>query len=376
MIFFTKKFWGLSLGILLTAYGYGLATVLSTHLPYSPAWTLIHLLVPPIGLSLGIILGGWLADWLGRKRLLLITPFGYLVGALLIALTSHRIIQLTGCGLLLLIAGTESITIMSFAQESFPAKHRKPAFYAMMNFSNLGGLFLGLITLLSECLSFPHTSILLAVFPIVLSLLLLWLRAPLKESEAWRTSYASHSDITGRLWLRFVIAGIFSLSNTTGFSLLAYAVGSRLSHHDFTVFFLEITAAAFATGLWGPVAARIPATTLLVIAYSVTPLLTAILSFISAYSSIFQILVMILSVAISLTFMAENDFKSRAWPNRLRARMTAGTRLIGQVGYIVALIVTRIWTPPALIRFTSVLWLLSWLGVITWKQIYGSNRSC
>lgn len=119
MILCSTRSWRLSLGIFLGAYSYGVAAILDVHFLQTPLGILAHLSVAPVGLAIGLAIGGWAADHLGRKPLLLVTPAGYFLSGPLIAGLSNRVIILIGCTLLLVAAGSESIAIMTYDQKRF-----------------------------------------------------------------------------------------------------------------------------------------------------------------------------------------------------------------------------------------------------------------
>jgi hypothetical protein len=75
----------------------------------------------------------------------------------------------------------------------------------------------------------------------------------------------------------------------------------------------------------------------------------------------FWLLIILLSSGTSLSYLAEDTFKSGAWPTRYRGRFTAASRIVGLLGYL--LIITSI-QHSSLQSFVIAIAAVWWLGFL------------
>ncbi|MCL4351202.1 MAG: MFS transporter, partial [Firmicutes bacterium] len=111
------SFWAFGLGMLLEAYIFGMA--------------------------------GPLADRVGRKNTFYMTMALYGLGAIGIVFSGSYVLILVFLAVLLFAAGGEMNTIMAASHEVMPTKHRGKTMMMEINFINLGGFLLALVSLLS-----------------------------------------------------------------------------------------------------------------------------------------------------------------------------------------------------------------------------------
>lgn len=144
-----------------------------------------------IGILVGAIVGGQLADRFGRRRLFVITLLWYCVFTLLTAVspTLHILYGfrfLTGLGV-----GAEYAVINAAIAEFMPAQARGKASAAVMNFWPVGAIISGLIAfVVLNVMALPSTVSWRYGFAIggVVALVVLFFRSRLPESPRWLAS--------------------------------------------------------------------------------------------------------------------------------------------------------------------------------------------
>ena len=134
--------------------------ILASIAPLSQAWpfaanatgiyTVLLVLTGPILALLGNVSMGFVSDWIGRKKVFILTMAIYIVGIIIISF-SHSIISLLA-GIALSefgIAGEEIPTIALLAEDT-PRKKMSSLITNGMNFSNIGGAFIaGMLIIIS-----------------------------------------------------------------------------------------------------------------------------------------------------------------------------------------------------------------------------------
>ncbi|MCY0880752.1 MAG: MFS transporter, partial [Firmicutes bacterium] len=120
----TPQFLTGALGLFLNAYVFGIAATAMTWLPSHHEPALWLLLWSPWWVATGILSGGFLADHLGRRRILLLSPWLYLLGSAWIFWSASLWAVFGGTLLLLFNAGLESTTVLTYAQELIPPQRK------------------------------------------------------------------------------------------------------------------------------------------------------------------------------------------------------------------------------------------------------------
>lgn len=367
-----RPFWVLSLAIFLGAYSYGMSAVSTTWLTRDSHWTLWHLLWAPIGLIVGILWGGLTVDHLGRIRLFRWTPIGYVIGSVILVVARNHFLASAGSLVLITTAGAESTIALVLGQELLPKPVRSTAFFLMMNFSNLGGFTLALLTT-------SHWAMLIRVLltagvPAILAALSWCLRRHLEEPGYRRHPIGTRSGQTSHFYRtpRFLLAVIFSYANAAGFSLATYALGVAVYPALFGRFLIFGTLGAFMAGLASPLFAKIPIERLL-FGSNVTTFLIAL--GIAVASSIHWTLWTTLSIGTGIAFLAENEFKTNAWPSAVRGTAIAWERAGGQLGYLLTLLAVHNLSFSQLSWVLVGIWATGSVAAIIWLDISRNSHS-
>lgn len=363
----TGIFWAFALGLFLNAYVYGIAAVALTPFSLKGPSTVVRLAWAPAWFLVGIVVGGWAADRIGRRAILTWGPFGYVGGSLGLFLGRGAAIVLMSSLLLLVTAGLESNTILTYSQELLPIATRRQAMYAELNFVNLGGVALASVALASHRWGPAIFHHLLALLPVGLALLSWPIRTRVPESELWRESWRRPHALPRDYKLRFAVASAFSFSNTAGFSLMAYAFGREFLPQHFHHLLFVSTLSAFLVGLLARWVGRLSPKFLLLLGYGMASSSAVLLLLIRTPHRVeFWIVLLVLSASTSLSYLAEDTFKSDLWPSAIRGRIVAAVRAIGMGGYLALLL----WEYSAgLSHFVVVLggtWALGFAAAAVW----------
>lgn len=353
----------------MNAYSYGVAAVALTWVPHDPWTSTLFLMWAPVGLSVGIGLGGILADRLGRRRMLRFGPLGYVVGSVSLLLGSGMVPALLGSGFLILTAGLESNTILTYSQELVPAPSKRQTMYAELNFVNMGGLALAALAFVSHHWDGGLLRPGMTILPLGLALMSLWLRRTLPESVLWEKSTARPGPVTmpADYRLRLVVAGVFSFANTAGFSLLTYAFGTEFLPRHFHHLLLVSTATAFLVGLVARWLGRLSAATILLGGYGFAFLSALGLAWVqSPRHPAFWPILFALSAFTSMSYLAEDTFKTDAWPSRVRARLISVVRVAGLLGYAAVLLAARHTPLQLFLMVIAGVWSMGLVAAVVW----------
>lgn len=371
-------FWALASGLFLNAYVYGVAASALTWIPRTHQAITWLMLWSPLWLTLGIGLGGTLADHIGRRKLLLISPLFYVTGGVALFTSSTTVTAFGASASFMLGAGMESNTILVFAQELLPTRFRRQALYAELNFVNLGGLVLAALAYLQGVFHVNTVRRGMALVPLVLVITAYLIRLRLNESRLWQRDRVRRSRVhlSRDFWLRFVVSALFSFSNTTGFSLLTYAYGAEFFPHYFRHFLLLSTLTAFSIGLGARYLARFSAKRILATSYGAAFGLAIILWRVpSPGTAVFWMVLLLLSAATSVSYLAEDTFKASHWSSRVRGRITGAVRISGLTLYMAVLVATRNMSGADFLLTTAGVWSLGFMASLVWLMTHGQRRN-
>lgn len=188
---------GYETSVLILVGAAAMASLLPAPDPASVQWGVgISIAVTLLGWAIGGILGSVFADYVGRKRMLLISIAGYSAFTALTALSPdvHSLIALrfvTG-----LFLGSEWSTGTAMIAETWPQSARAKALGIMQSGFGFGfllasGMWLVLLPLLG-----PEGWRWMFVFGVLPALLLIYIRKELPESQRWLDAVSKHKWTT------------------------------------------------------------------------------------------------------------------------------------------------------------------------------------
>lgn len=337
----TRVFWAIALGLFIDAYVYGVAAVSLSWVPHGPGISTLLLVWAPAVLSVGIALGGWLADSMGRRVLLQVAPWGYMAGAIALFLGPGLVPTLTGTLVLVTTAGLESNTILAYAQELVPEVSRRRAITVELSFVNLGGVSLAALAYAGGHLGSSTLRDFIALVPLVLALFSLTLRRRLPESGLW-ASNRIRTPMPHDYVLRLSVAAVFSIANTAGFSLISFAFGAEFLPRHFHHMLLISMATTFGVGLLSGRLTKLPPKPTLIVSYTLALSMSGVLFWVRRPSHPgFWPVLFLLSAFSSISYITEDTITAKQWPTFVRARALAGARAAGLVGYATILVLIQ-----------------------------------
>lgn len=373
----TTPFWIIGLGLFLSAYAYGVSTAafqwVPDHHPYVTQF--VSFCWPPLWLIVGILAGSVAADALGRRFLLMRSPVFYVIGGIGILIDHQVAAALLGTAFLMLAAGMESISLLTWAQESVPTRVRKQAMYLELNFINLGGLVMAAPAYLGGLWDADNLRGGRMIIPLLVLIVSYLLRVRSKESRVWRRAKARgwKSLVTGHYLFRFFVSSAFSFSNVTGFALLGYAYGAQLFLRHFNTLFFVSSLSAAGIVLASRFLATLPPKRLLLLSYGLAFGSSFTLYFVpKPHEWPFWLVLLLLSTASSVSYLAEDTFKTSHWPTRYRARLTGAIRVTGLVAYALVLGFLYRQSTRFFLIGTILAWLVGLVAAIVW--FIGTHR--
>ncbi|MGC8566711.1 MAG: MFS transporter [Caldisphaera sp.] len=216
-------FYSMSMSMLLYGFSITLGSLL-TQINFYPKSIDIYLLVtPPLSLLLGNILFGRIADKIGRRPVLVITPILFSIGIFLFLLPNPYV-SLTGVNILLFsIAGGDEPAIISYASEILYSDDRGKIMMIITNFANIGALISSFVFII-----FRYYIVIKIVVSIVLFISLLTsyiFRNKLPESNLWLKSNIKKIKITKQNPIKIIALLFISISTILTYGLISWVIG-------------------------------------------------------------------------------------------------------------------------------------------------------
>lgn len=398
----TWMFVSFTVGMLLEAYIFGLASIATGWVAMPKSLTSLLLAWAPIWLIVGIALAGPISDRMGRKGTFYLTMALYGIGAIGLVFSYSYVLILVFLAILLLAAGGEMNTIMVASHELMPRRHRGKTMMMEINAINLGGFLLAAVALLSaySTVSFQRTMI--GVTAIVVLLVLLVARRNMPESIRWLEQRGRNEEAAAQVreyygadWeahvetqperapaaraakgphpstaLKMVVMIVIAAANTIGFGLVAYTLGPKYYPHLTSTILLVTTGVGFVAGFFGLLADRISRKGLLFWTFLGTFVMTAILWLTTgAWSrdlTLFWILIVLLSAVNSVCYLTEDTIKAEVWPTLNRGTLTAVARFISIGLYIPAIYLAPYGNVHAYFFFNTAVWFVGLLAAFVW----------
>lgn len=376
--------------------------ILASIAPLSQSWpfaanatgfyTVLLVLTGPILALIGNVSMGFVSDYIGRKRVFLLTMAIYIIGIITISFSYSIVSLIIGIALSEFgIAGEEIPTIALLAEDT-PRKKMSSLITNGMNFSNIGGAFIaGLLIVVS----ISNAGILLqrlAIFipSLLLIVIIVYARLSLPESYRWLDSKGKTSEAekeaenlgietnfqgatpskTVSPVISYAVLGFLGLSQYLTFGLMAYII----PYYEFTgvlvtyLVFFGLLGASIA----GPIAARL---------ISRGRKNYSMFAYLGGFITVLVILLVVndlgnLFVFVPLLFvnMAFSEF---AWASRTtlepelfttknRGKAIGLVRLIPMIAYPVTIYLFANFTLTQQILTNVVLWGIGLIGAFIW----------
>lgn len=360
--------------------------------PDTGLFRILLILVGPLFELIGSFVMGFLSDFVGRKKIFIVTVALYSIGLMLISLSFSVIELMIGIALSDFGAAGEEIPTISILAEDSEKDSRASIVTNGMNFSNVGSAFIAgvflLISLSQSTLIIQR--LIIGVMSAVLIALIIYSRTRMPESFRWlgtrgrneesasereklgigETSGDSVQNV-GSYSLRYFVLGSMALSQYLTFGLMIYIIPyyefSSARTIDILVFFGLIGAS-----IAGPIGARL---------LSFGRKSYSVFSFAGGLISVLVILLLTnqltdLLVFVPLVFL-NMFFSEFAWAARTtlepelfqtaaRGRGIAIVRLIPMIAYPATIVLFANLNLFQEILSNVLLWSIGLAGVLTW----------
>jgi MFS family permease len=396
----TWSFWAFGLGMLLEAYIFGMATIATswTHMPTDMRSLLLSW--APLWLIIGIAVAGPLSDRIGRKNTFYLTMSLYGVGAIGIVFSYSYVLILLFLAVLLFAAGGEMNTIMAASHEMMPSKHRGKTMMMELNFINLGGFLLAVVSLASAYNSVGFQRGMIAVTILVVLFVLFLARNHTPESIRWleqrglkeraaseaaqyygESEYQVRQNLQRRkqeqqaaprisVGVRLYATIATAFAGTAGFGLMTYVLGPTYFKSDTALILLVATGVGFFSGFLGLLADRWARKSMLLWGYGGAFLVTVIIyltvSQWTKYALMFWLLLVGLNFFVNIGYLTEDTLKAEVWPTKHRGTYTALVRFVSIGLYIVTIYMSQTYNLHQYMLFNLIIWAIGLSGALIW----------
>jgi len=398
----TWSFWAFSLGMLLEAYIFGMATFATGWVTMPKNLQSLLLAWPALWLIVGIAIAGPMADRLGRKNTFNVTMALYGIGAIGIVFSHTYVLILIFLALLLLAAGGEMNTIMAASHEVMPTRHRSKAMFMELNFINLGGLLLAGVSMLTIANSIVFQRGMIAVTFIIVLIVVFFARKRMPESIRWlegrglheraqreidkyygqeeynrrrlAAQAATRTVAQGRkrvgIPLKLFVTITTAFAGTAGFGLMTYVLGPSYFPKQKALILLIATGVGFVSGFLGLCADRWSRKSLLLVGYLGSFVVTLVIYFTTSGwtkdLAIFWLLLIVLNIFVNLAYLTEDTLKGEVWPTKSRSTYTAVVRFVSIGLYIVTIYLSANYNLSQYMLFNLVVWGIGLIGALVW----------
>ncbi|MCL4493967.1 MAG: MFS transporter [Firmicutes bacterium] len=394
------SFWAFGLGMLLEAYIFGMATIATGWVPMPVHLRSLLLSWAPLWLIIGIAVAGPLADRVGRKNTFYLTMALYGVGAVGIVFSDSYELILLFLAVLLFAAGGEMNTIMAASHEVMPAKHRGKTMMMEINFINLGGFLLALVSLLSAYHAVAFQRGMIAVTILVVLFVLFLARTHTPESIRWlerrgfterarqeaekyygteeyqvrqaiRAQQARQSaPVRVSLGVRLYATTAIAFAGTAGFGLMTYVLGPSYFTHYTALILLVATGVGFFSGFLGLLADRWSRKSMLLWGYGGTFVITVLIYLtVNQWTktiAFFWLLLVVLNLFVNISYLTEDTLKAEVWPTAHRGTYTAVVRFVSIGLYIVTIYMSQHYNLHQYMLFNLIIWAIGLSGAVLW----------
>ena len=391
-----------SLGMFLQAYVFGMATIATGWVRIPPGLRSLLLSWAPLWLIIGLAVMGPLADRIGRQPVFRWNLALYGIGGVGIIFSSNYPLLLASLAVMLFAAGGELNAILIASHEVMPTKHRSKTMMLEINAANLGGVALATMSLLSagHGVALQRTVVAVA-FLVSLGVLIgvrrrtpesvRWLRTRGRDSQAEavirrhygkpefhaRDRAAAAARAPGQvgakaapLWLRLWATSATVFAGTAGFGLITYVLGPAHFPHLSAAILLVATITEVVFGMFAFWADRWSRKQLLLMGYGgcfVVSLVIALTEPAWAGSTLlFFPLLILLSIFITVEFLASTTLQGEVWETRRRGTYSAMVRFVSVGLYIATIYLTQGLSLGGFTWFGVLVWGIGLLGALSW----------
>ncbi|KPV44533.1 MFS transporter [Alicyclobacillus ferrooxydans] len=398
------SFWSFGLGMLLENYIFSMASIATGWVQMPKYLESLLLAWSPIWLIIGIGVAGPLADLVGRKNTFYTTMAMYGIGAIGIVFSNTYVLILVFLAILLFAAGGEMNTIMAASHEMMPHKHRSKTMMLELNFINLGGVILGIVSLFTAYQHHGFQRGMIGITLLVVLIIMLVARRRTPESIPWLERRGMHDRARAEIEkyygaaeyearraaarqatektvesgprrkagipLKLFVTITTAFAGAAGFGLMTYVLGPHYFPNLNAAIILVATGTGFVSGFFGFWADRWSRKFLLFLGYGGSLVLTVVIWLTTSGwtkdLALFWILFVLLNVFVNIAYLTEDTLKGEVWPTKNRGSYTALVRFVSIGLYIATIYITQNFGLNAYTLFNCLVWAVGFAGALAW----------
>lgn len=398
-------FWSFGLGMLLENYIFSMASIATGWVTMPKNLQSLLLAWAPIWLIIGIAIAGPLADRVGRKNTFYTTMALYGIGAIGIVFSHTYVLILLFLAILLFAAGGEMNTIMAASHEMMPHKHRSKTMMLELNFINVGGVILAIVSLFTAYQRVAFQRGMIALTLLVVLVVMLFARRNTPESIPWlehkglhnraqaeidryygreeyearrlaakaateRARASGNRTVRAGIPLKLFVTITTAFAGAAGFGLMTYVLGPHYFPHLNAAILLTATGTGFVSGFLGFWADRWSRKALLLLGYGGSFVLTIVIWLtIGGWTKnlvLFFVLLILLNLFVNIGYLTEDTLKGEVWPTKSRGTYTAVVRFISIGLYVATIYLTQNFGLNAYTLFNVIVWAIGLAGALAW----------
>lgn len=376
--------------------------ILASIAPLSQSWpfaanagstaTVLLVLTGPVLALIGNVSMGFVADYIGRKKVFILTMLLYLAGIVIISFSYSIFSLLLGIALSEFgIAGEEIPTIALLAEDSSTAQ-RGSVITNGMNFSNIGSAFISGILIIVSVGNFGILFQRLAIFvpSLLLIAIIAYSRLRLPESYRWldsrgrkeeaeeqarnleleMESYEGKGVKSVNPAIRYVVLAFLALSQYLTFGLMAYIV----PYYEFTGVLVSyiIFFGLLGSSIAGPIAARLLSRgrkNYSLFAYGGG--FVSVLAILAVVNNLHDLYIFIPLLFINMAFSefawaTRTTLEPELFTTKNRGKAIGFVRLVPMIAYPVSIYLFANFTLYQQILSNVILWAVGVAGAVIW----------
>ena len=376
--------------------------ILASIAPLSQAWpfaasasgfaTVLLVLTGPVLALIGNVSMGFVSDYIGRKKVFILTMALYIAGIIIISFSFSILSLLVGIGLAQFgIAGEEIPTIALLAEDS-STKQRGSIITNGMNFSNIGSAFIAGVLIIVAVGNFGILVQRLAIFipSLLLIGIIVYSRLRLPESYRWLDTKGRKKEAEEQATkleldtspngnrpgnrvnpaVSYTVLAFLALSQYLTFGLMAYIV----PYYEFTgvVVSYLVFFGLLGSSIAGPIAAKLISRGRK--NYSLFAYLGGFISVLAILAVVNELQNLFIFVPLLFINMAFSEF---AWATRTtlepelfttrnRGKAIGFVRLVPMIAYPISIYLFANFTLYQQILSNVILWGVGVLGAVIW----------
>ncbi|MCI4434907.1 MAG: MFS transporter [Thermoplasmata archaeon] len=360
---------------------------LSVYWPISSGYMTILLIIGPIFLVTGNFIMGVLSDFLGRKKIFIITLILYTIGIIFISLANSALYLAIGLAISQFAVGGEEPPALALLSENFDYKERSITLTLIPNFMNIGSAVASVFFLTSFLVNEQEQRIALLLLSLILIGILMYTRLNIPESYLWlkdkgidkkakeelKDLYISNEGRKippPKIRLVLPILIMLGISQYMSFWLMAIAIGPYIFPEQTNIIIFTATIGASLGAFLALPIIKIGKKKYTLISFaggSLTIFLLLILEKITNFW-IFLLILFVNMIFSEFAWISRTNLEPELFKTLRRTTLISIVRIFPISLYIFALIYTVNFSVSEFITLNFILWLIGLIASIIWYK--------